>query len=360
MNFPLHSELRQFLTWWADGLALALPRRWCDPKARINRYLCVRQIDDAVVAELVNARDGKAESRVDLDPEQDPARVHNWLDQLGERAALPVILRIPRERVLVKRLRYPAAAADDLREVIAFEIERQTPFQRSEIYFDAVRAAQAPAKTQITVDLLVIPKRDLAPAMTAVRAFNLELAAIDVEGMSYVDTGVNLLPASESTVSLRPNYALRFALFITWLVLIGFIPARQVHDTQREIARLEQMERRALAAARDVNTLREEYDHLASKRSFLRQLERKHASSLQLLNDLTVTLSDDTWIQRFDLRNGQLTLQGESARATELPNILEASARFSAPRFSSPVTRNNSSGLDRFQLMLTVQAGERT
>lgn len=359
MSSALTIELQKFLAWWAEGLALALPLHWRGAKRKIERYLLVVSTPTGAELELVEPPSTVGRRRLPLpDAKRDAGRVREWLDATPRLDSIPVVVRVPRDRALIKRVRYPAASDSELRNLISFDIERQTPFQRGEIYYDFVRRESPAAPTESVVDLIVVPKKDLDPLLQRVAALGLEVTAADCDTLTYGDANVNLLPSAAGGAPLRPSYGSRFALFILWMALIGFIPGKQVYEAGREIDRLETRERDALAAIRDINVLREEYNRLTARQAFFQRIEREHVSSLRLLSDLTQTLDDDTWLQSFDLKNGQVTLQGESGKASELPNILEASERFSAPRFSSPVTRNSASGLDRFQLQLTIEFGD--
>ncbi len=47
-----------------------------------------------------------------------------------------VVLKMPRDKVLRRLVDLPAAAAENLREVLGFEMDRHTPFNADEVYFD--------------------------------------------------------------------------------------------------------------------------------------------------------------------------------------------------------------------------------
>jgi general secretion pathway protein L len=105
---------------------------------------------------------------------------------------------------------------------------------------------------------------------------------------------------------------------------------------------------------RDLNAIREQYRRIIEKREFVARREANRVPVVALINELTKLLPDGTWIQRLDLKNGVITLTGESDQASEIPGIVASSQWFTAPRFSSPVTRNNQTGNDRFQIVFNV------
>jgi general secretion pathway protein L len=69
-----------------------------------------------------------------------------------------------------------------------------------------------------------------------------------------------------------------------------------------------------------------------------------------LLEETTRILPDDTWLVRYQFGESKLTLEGRSSSATSLVNQLSASAWLADIQFQAPVTRDPSTGADRFRL----------
>ncbi|MFP3344794.1 hypothetical protein R0J87_20155, partial [Halomonas sp. SIMBA_159] len=79
---------------------------------------------------------------------------------------------------LRRPLRLPAAAAARLQEVSRFEIDRQTPFEAADVWFDARLLAQH--GEQIEAELVVVPRRALEGATGIPPAWRELLAGVDV------------------------------------------------------------------------------------------------------------------------------------------------------------------------------------
>ena len=76
------------------------------------------------------------------------------LAQLPPRAAPhKVVVALPPRAILRKTLMLPAAIEHDLRQALAYDLDRHTPFKPDELYFDAQVVDRDPARGQITVDL---------------------------------------------------------------------------------------------------------------------------------------------------------------------------------------------------------------
>ena len=70
--------------------------------------------------------------------------------------------------------------------------------------------------------------------------------------------------------------------------------------------------------------------------------------------DLSQRLDDGTWLQRIDLREKRVTLQGISGNATGLIELLEASPFLRDVSFGASVTRDRSSDKERFNINATL------
>jgi general secretion pathway protein L len=76
------------------------------------------------------------------------------------------------------------------------------------------------------------------------------------------------------------------------------------------------------------------------------------------LNTLSALIKDDTWLSYLQYSNGHLQIQGESPAASALIGVLEDSAMFASAKFVSPVTQDNVSKQERFQITVDVKAVE--
>src|SRR5690606_29385649 len=77
---------------------------------------------------------------------------------------LPRWLLLPAGVALRRRLVLPAAAAERLRDVVGFEIDRQTPFAADEVAFDARMLGRREGDAQIEAELVAAPRRALQSA----------------------------------------------------------------------------------------------------------------------------------------------------------------------------------------------------
>src|SRR5690606_27549324 len=88
----------------------------------------------------------------------------------------------------------PASASDRLRDVVGFEIDRQTPFTADAVAYDARVRGRRESDGQLDVELVVVPLQMLKDQQAALGSLSAELAGIDVGGPDGAPLGVNLLP----------------------------------------------------------------------------------------------------------------------------------------------------------------------
>ncbi len=111
-------------------------------------------------------------------------------------------------------------------------------------------------------------------------------------------------------------------------------------------ARLAQVRAEAIQA----DALKTQVEKILERSRFVVERKRNEHSLTELLDEATRVLPDHTWVLKFGVRDGRLTLSGYSARPSSLIGLLEQSEMLSEVRFSSPVTMDQKIGLERFNL----------
>jgi len=110
----------------------------------------------------------------------------------------------------------------------------------------------------------------------------------------------------------------------------------------------------ATVAAQTGNQLRREVEKLVDGSSYLIEKKQTALTVMQLLDEMTRVIPDDTWVNRIDMNNGEIQLQGQSATAAGLITLIEASPMFHDVRFRSPVTQVARTEHERFHLSATA------
>ncbi|MEN6437547.1 MAG: PilN domain-containing protein [Syntrophobacter sp.] len=89
-------------------------------------------------------------------------------------------------------------------------------------------------------------------------------------------------------------------------------------------------------------------------RKTLSEFNREGYPLLELLTFLTQLTPDDTWLNYLSLRKGQFVIRGESKSAIRYLSELSKTEGLTDVKFASPVTRNPTSDMERFNVQLQI------
>ena len=359
MSGQAAAAARAFFGWWSRELTALLPiglrRPFCETSSLLVLDFGAR------VARLIQCAGGvqKELGSYPLDPfsEAPPRGVVSAVP----RSNLTTVVLLPPEDVLAPVLTLPAEAESNLREVLGYEMDRQTPFSAEQVYYDYLVEERLTDVKRIRVRATVAP-RDLVNRLvqTAVR-WGFQPAVVSVGEVQLdpehpLGESLNLLPTHERAAR-RSSRGLNRLLGVTAVLLTVAVVALPMHRQGEMIKALEAQVATVSGEAREVQALRQEVERLGRESS--RVVQRKLGSPrvIDALNELSILLPDDTWLQRFELKGNSLTLHGESLAASALIAVLEGSIMFQGATFRSPVVRDPRSGRDRFQIVVEVIAG---
>jgi general secretion pathway protein L len=343
-------SLERLYRWWIGELAEALPpglrRALWGGRQRVWLEL------DA--DELVVSRDG---------PEGREPLARYRLEELDrpvpaarEAEGREVMLVLPAERVLEKVLTLPLAAEENLAQVLAFEMDRQTPFKASQVYYAFRTEGRDAAARTLRVRLTLVLRPYLDELLGRLGRAGLQPAqAGPAQADSARGIGGNLLPPERrprrSLVPRLANLSLGLAAVALAVAVLALplLAKRQAIEVLRPL--VAEAEEKAKAARALEQDLRDAVAHS----QFLIDKKRSAQSVLEVLNEMTRLLPDDTWSTRFDLQGGEVQVQGESNGAAMLIPLLDGSPLFNNVRFRSPVTQDPRVGIERFHLSAEVR-----
>lgn len=269
-------------------------------------------------------------------------------------SAVPRWLLLPVSQVLRRALVLPVAAEPRLRDVLAFELDRQTPFSADQVSFHGRVLSRDLAAQQLAVELLVLPKSRLDAEVLALGTLADDLAGVDVLDADGRRLGVNLLPESRREHRHDPvrrlNAALAaiavVALFATLLLTLA--NRREVRDDFR--AQVEA----ATSEARQARLLRNQLQVSAQAANFLAATRASRPTMLEVLDDLTRRIPDDTALDKLSINDDNLVMVGHSNAAPALVALLQESPLLVEPALSGAVQADPRSGRDRFTLAARI------
>ena len=290
-------------------------------------------------------------------PLDDPALVA----ELGRRIAdspAPAWLMLPPSAVLRRTLALPAAAEGRLREVLVHEIDRQTPFPADQVCFEGRVIGRDAASQGVKVELLVLPRVRLDQELQALGSLASALAGADVRGEDGRALGVNLLlPAHRSRgsdPSRRLNLALVGIAAVALLLALGLVRFNRAEALQSLRADVEA----ANLQVREVRLARNQLVAKVEAANFLAGRRAESPTMLELLDDLTRRIPDDTSVDKLSVENGRIVMIGQSRAAPALVGLLQASPLLVEPALTGAVQADPRTGRDRFTLTANVVGSE--
>ena len=161
--------------------------------------------------------------------------------------------------------------------------------------------------------------------------------------------GLNLLPRTQRGNGSRTT---RITHMLGGLLVI-LIVATLISPLMQKRSLVDALGTDLARARRDANqvvNLREQVEETLESARFVLDRRLRTRPVLEVLQDITRRLPDDTWVQQLELNGDKLKLRGESAQALGLIERLESSPLLQEVGFLSPVVQMAGSGRERFHL----------
>ena len=344
-----NSPLPAFFRWWGGELRALLPARWQNFfSGGADWYLLQHEGTQWTLRQAGNR-----------------LLMTHWSDNddvLIQQSALASVLKnvdrddlrlallLPTDAVLRRTLALPLAARDSLQQVMAFEIDRQTPFSATQVYY-AVRELPQPAATgRINAELVVVTRGALDPLLAQLGNLSIAIDAVDL-AIANDRLGVNLLPSEQTPRRARPRLRLNMALSAGAVVLLLLSLATWLHNRQVALASMQDSVESMRSDAQQVSSLRQQLQDNAGAAGFLAQRKKNTVGMLSLMQEITTRLPDTAWLERFSVDNsGQVGLQGQSVQAAKLLDTLKDSTLITDASFQGSIQPDPTTGKERFYL----------
>lgn len=343
--------------WWTAALLAWLPLRLRERLGLLPQRLLLHPqgADLAIALE----RAGEARALAVLPWQDDDSNAAAVLARVlaPQLADLPRWLVLPAGSGLRRTLRLPAAAAERLRDVVSFEIDRQTPFSAQTAVFDA-RVVALRDDGQLDAELIVVPRRTLDDALAALGPVADTLAGVDLDDGSGQALGIDLLPAGRRLHRADPRR--RWNLLLAAIALCALVAGMwQVLDNRRAAAdAFEDASRPVIAQARAASAQRQRLTGLIEGMQYLETQRAARPTMVEILDELSQRLPDSTYLEKLAVENDRLLLIGLSGEASALVGQLEGSPLWRSPALTGALQPDPRSRRDRFTLTASLAVSD--
>lgn len=343
------SPLPGFLRWWGTELVTLVPVRWRAAFSGGERWYAIERTTDGW--RLRRAGEPFPLLDVpDLDPADQRAAVLARVLAEADPADRRIALLLPAAQVLRRRLVLPPAARDNLRQVVGYDLDRQTPFRAEDIHYGVRELGEGGPEGRFVAELAATPRTTLDPLLDELVGLGISPDRVDVAQGNAL-SGVDLLPPTRAPRRVDRRRRLNGALVAAIVLLVFAAMAAWLHNRSVALETMRADVEAMQGDAQRVKALRQRLTESAGASGFLARKKIETASVLPVLEELTRRLPDDTWLERFTLNaTGQLGFQGQSPQAARLIDALKGARTIGDPSFQGTIQADPTSGKERFYM----------
>lgn len=349
------SPAGQFFRWWVAELGAMLPASLRERMQHAQRRVVVRLESDDL--ELY-WQEGDAVQQLEVYALDQDAELQGRqiADLLAERdlQEAPIFLVLPESLVLRKVLTLPLAAEGNLRQALAFEMDRHTPFKADAVHFDWRVLERDRDRGQLRLELVVAPCGPMDAQVDAMAARGLAPSVADVaeEGRP---AGLNLLPLDRRHRARNRRARLNALLAVVAVLLLALVMAQSLWLRQGQVEALESAIDDVRVEARRVQNIRAQIEDASEAAGFMLKRRAETPPTVLVLAEVTRLLPDDTFLDRLRVWEGQVQMQGKSDNAQRLIELVNLSAMFDGAGFRGSTRLDGRTQKEIFDLTARVE-----
>jgi len=341
----------KFFDWWLTELRLAMPASWQEKLQHAMRRVSMElNGNDLAIGVDENRRLRQLdELPLSSDSAMQRQEVEDLLEQ-NDLAEAPVFVLLDHAAVLAREVSLPLAAEPNLPQVLAFEMDRQTPFKASAVYYDW-RILERGA--QLRLMLYVVPRVEVDTVVKKLADRGFPLAGVDIRNGANT-LGLNLLPADQRVRVVNRKARLNLALAAAAVVLLAVVMAESLYLREHQVSELEEAIASVQGEARQVAAIRKRIEDTSEAAGFLATRRAESPLAVELLADITRILPDDTYLDRLVIGKNSVQIQGKSQNAQRLIELVNESGLLNAASFRGSTRLDARSGLEIFEINAEV------
>jgi general secretion pathway protein L len=261
----------------------------------------------------------------------------------------PLILEIPQERTLTKRLMLPALARGELDRILCFEIARHFPFPVERVHFGHRVLGSGGAAGSIEVEIAAVPRELVAELCDALARAGLRPSAICLAGTADVPPLFLPIAAIKKNTRRGDHW---LAMLLAALALASIV-SPIAHDRMR-LAAVEREVAALKPRAQAVIDARARQRRDTAETAGLLRLEAARPPLVVLLDGLTKAVPDGAWLQSLRILGREAVMDGMAPSAASVALALEQSHIVANVVFRAPIARDPKTGLEHFQFAAAI------
>lgn len=340
------NKIQQFLKWWKTGLTYFIPNEWKEYIWPTPDKIYVSTEGEDILLSLISQskRHESEEKRFRISDKLNIEKTLTKWTSSNQKYIFYGLIQKP--DVLTRPIVLPTNATTNINEILSFELERKTPFKKTQVYYDYFLTDDI-NESQINITLFISTREKVKPFLSTLKDIGIKLNILTHDPK----LPINLLASESDTI--KPSQYDRHLTFTGIVFLICCLTALYIplfkmdKDIQTLKTKLVQLKKEAIILAEEENLLKSN-EH---KQNFLAQKKKQQIDELLIIKTLTELLPEDTYLTRYIHKQGELQLQGESSSASELIEKIENSEHFYNTQFRSAITKNSKNNKERFHII---------
>jgi len=353
-------DLKRFFRWWGRELAFLIPEKLKQALSDKTGYLYIRVSEQKF--RIIGTLNSQTKTIADLDfNEEGLSQFKQLLESHGELKRARLVLSLTSEQAIQKIIQLPAVAKENIEQVVAFELDKHTPFNNEQVYFSLKQQGKEESG-HINIQIILTPKERLDALFFILNKSDVRPEIIEYENaannyLEDYDT-YNLLPEWERPAKNKVAQAIIGTLSLLVLLLTTSV---FVYPVWQQGQAVERLKKEIKSLKNDTDFVQEkqlELSEIIEETEKIKRIKQRVPDVLKLIDMLSELINDETWLTHLQLKNDRVQIQGQSAAAEGLIGVLETSNFFNDVRFVSPLTQDKRTGLERFQISASVKVKE--
>jgi len=345
MSRTLSHYLLHPLRQWKAGLLDCMPVAWRNKLAPVVEPYVLELADTQ--ARLYRRSEGSDKQLGTLDHRE--SHVDAGLASILNSRQAPLLVLLPSTWVLRKQISLPAAALENLGQVIRFEMDRLTPFTADQVYYDYRVEQRSTVDELVPVSVVLVPWNKIESWLSLLDGANISADRISAEGL-WEDA--NFLPEEALPRTSLKQAAWKALPVMMVLILLLTALALPLWQKRNVAMAMKGREVPLKKQANEVVAIRDQLQLEQERRQQLHAAWTRYPPAVDVLKVLTDLLPDDTSLQQVEIKQNQLILRGTSSQASSLISLLEDSSGFSEVKFMSSVVQQR--GKEQFHLSANI------
>ena len=340
----------QFFRWWGEELRNAMPAKL---RARMQyaRRKLLMKVSEGEVALSIEGADS-VQSLDSLSIEQDAQLQQQRVRELLQQHELSEVSRdliLSEDVVLKTEVIMPLAAEMNLGQALAYEMDRHTPFQAEDVFFQWRILSRDRDAGQLRFELYVTPRGPVLAKIELLKRLGLAPTGVDVATEDR-SLGINLLPMDLRYQLVRQQVRVNWMTGAATGLLLVFVMMQSLWLREHQIEELQEAIESVRAEALAVQQIRKQIDDATEAAGFLQARKIENGYKIKMLAELTRILPDDTFLDRLSLHADTAQMQGKSSNAQSLIELINDSSYFENASFRGPTRLDSRSGKEIFDL----------